>query len=125
MTTTKGATEAQKPITVFHITPSENVPSIRANGIDPKRAKGKRLASWYVHGSMIEWAIGHCSARHHIPVDHLSVLSVTAPRKQFSGTAMPGVLYTAFRMVANTEVKAEDYFSNVEEVVTGKGGFTW
>jgi hypothetical protein len=111
---------ASPTVTVFHVTPTENLASIRRNGINPEYHQGKRIASWYVHNDMITWAIGHCSARHHIPVDHLTVISVTVPRKQLSGTSMPGVYYTAFRLVAGSSIPAVAYFSTPEEIALGE-----
>lgn len=79
---------------VYHVTPEDNVYLITQNGIDPKYARGKMKASWFVSKHNIEWAIIHTSVGHHEPIESLVVCAVQVMGKDMYRFNRPGFYYT-------------------------------
>lgn len=80
---------------LYHVTPTVNIDSIDAEGINPLYAKGKMSASWYVRQSEITWAICHVSLRHNIPVNEITVCATLIDWSDMKRTARMGRYYTA------------------------------
>lgn len=65
---------------LYHTTNRENVESIRRDGLDPKRAKGKIVAVWLHTASKQQWARKHLAKAHHVPEASLQTMRVQVPR---------------------------------------------
>lgn len=77
---------------LYHVTPTSNLESILASGVEPELSKGARKLSWWVTRERLPWALAHCSIRHDIKVADLSVVSVYRPLKKGRKTRWPGVM---------------------------------
>ena len=49
---------------LYHATPKSNLKSIEANGLQPRRSKGKIKGVWLHTASRRHWAILHTQQRH-------------------------------------------------------------
>mgnify|MGYP001569397929 CR=1 FL=1 len=65
-------------MTLYHTTPTVNVPSILQTGIDPRRSEGKIIAAWLHTPSRNTWAVQHTTKRHH--TTDVTTLTVNVPR---------------------------------------------
>lgn len=102
--------------TMYHVTPSYNVPSILTEGIQPRYSEGKREASYYVTRNAIEWAILYVSAKRYLHVSELTVFTVEIPRYQLARCNHIHMYYTKgiFRPVNSNY--AVSFINNLEEV---------
>jgi len=82
----------------YHVSPRKNRGSILVSGIEPIFATGKEQKVWLVETARLMWAIAHCSARHHIPVNELDIWKVTYVTR-VKRTAWQGVFSTTCRVV--------------------------
>ena len=93
---------------VFHVTTRANEDSILKSGIDPVYSKGKAQLSWFVSYERLPWALAHCSARHHTPVDNLVVFPVPFTRlRRWRNSRYPGIYSTPCRTKVDISVPAE------------------
>jgi len=95
-------------VIVYHVTPRANEAAIMKRGIDPVFSRGKQQLSWFVAPNRIAWAIAHCSARHHIPVDQLVVFPVPFTRlKNWRKFRYDGIFATPCRTTVDISAPAE------------------
>lgn len=78
---------------VFHVTPICNTPQIRARGVRPDLATGKRKASYWVDVKCLPWAIAHVANRHGLKVDRLVIFEADIPEEALKAMNLPGVFY--------------------------------
>ena len=64
---------------LYHTTPKQNLWSIRAHGLDPGFARGKRKGIWLHTASKTHWAILHTMKRYR--TDEIVVLKVKVSRR--------------------------------------------
>lgn len=108
-------------LTLYHVTPSRNVGSIAMSGIEPILATGKQQLSWYVERSRLLWAIAHCSARHHLPVNELTVFEMPANYvRNLRRTAWRGVWCSPCVARPINHRKAEEYVATPDNVQNAK-----
>jgi hypothetical protein len=105
-TSKTGLARANELVHLYHVTPTENLESIRRSQIDPNKATGKQKCSWFVSQDMLLWAIAHTANRHDCKVAELSVLSVVGVRKMFTATPWPGIYKSFWGTRANTAISA-------------------
>ena len=67
---------------LYHATTKANLESIRTEGLDPNRAKGKESLVWLHTASRREWAILHTQTRHKCEVSEVAIIAVDVPRSQ-------------------------------------------
>lgn len=79
------------PIHLYHVTPTENIPSIVERGLDPVFSKGKRPVIWLLSAQRVNWGLAHVSNRHKTPVNGLTLFYVTLDKGALLKTAWSGV----------------------------------
>lgn len=67
---------------LYHATLKSNLDSIRTQGLDPNRSKGKESLVWLHTASRREWAILHTIQRHKCEVSEVAIIAVEVPRSQ-------------------------------------------
>lgn len=78
-------------LTLFHVTPDYNVPSIQERGIDPYFTTGKMDVCWFVSRYNIQWALLHVSFCKDVRPSGLVVMTVNQPSEKFKGFFKPGI----------------------------------
>lgn len=63
-------------ITLYHVTLTRNLASIRKGGLKRSFCKGKKPAIWLVPKTGVTWAAMHVAKRHKAAIDELAVLTV-------------------------------------------------
>jgi hypothetical protein len=63
-----------------HATPSRNLRSIQAWGLNPAFARDKLLCVWLHKPSRSAWAVGHCADRHGADPPDMAVIRLAVPR---------------------------------------------
>jgi hypothetical protein len=72
-----------KKLTLFHISPARNRPSIDRKGLLPEKATGKERSVWLVTRTMIPWALAHTATKTGKgPITRLAVYRVEVSRAQ-------------------------------------------
>jgi hypothetical protein len=66
--------------TLYHATPSENLPSILKSGLLCSKSKGALKAVWAVQRQGIAWACMHVAFRHSVPITDVVVLAIDVPK---------------------------------------------
>ena len=69
-----------RPTTYRHTTTRANLASILAEGLDPKRATGKKELVWLHTPARTVWAILHTQKRHGAVLADVVTLEVSIPR---------------------------------------------
>ena len=67
---------------LYHATPTANLNSIKANGLDPNRSKGKESLVWLHTASRREWAILHTATKNKCEVSEVAIIEVNVPRSR-------------------------------------------
>ena len=92
----------------YHVSPRKNRGSILVSGIEPLFAVGTDHKVYLVEKHRLLWAIAHCSARHHIPVNELDIWTIShVPRVK--RTNWNGVFITRCRVTPFDYEQAERY----------------
>ena len=65
---------------LYHTTLKSNLDSIRTNGLDPNRSRGKEAVVWLHTASRTEWAILHVCKKPRVGFDDIVILAVNVPR---------------------------------------------
>lgn len=96
--------------TMYHVTVSSNLLSIAREGVSPQFSQGKLKRSYWVIGSLVQWALLHISNRKNVPVSSLRVLSAQIPLRQLVNTSMPGVYAVKEPMFVSTVDQPDVYY---------------
>ena len=65
---------------LYHATLKSNLESIRATGLDPKRATGKEAVVWLHTQSRREWAVLHTMNKYKVSIDEIVIIAVNVKR---------------------------------------------
>lgn len=65
---------------LYHTTHQSLEAVIRRDGLDPRLARGKRIAVWLHTKTRHAWAIRHLAKHHHVPESSLITFTVSVPR---------------------------------------------
>jgi len=100
-------------MTIYHVTPSRNVISIVAKGVDPAMSRGKLKVSWVCEQQQLMWAIAHISAHWRVATANLTVFELEADGELIR-TRWRGVYQSRTRLWALTHESAEHYIESYE-----------
>jgi len=85
--------------TYYHVTNRQNVPAIRAHGLDPYKSLREAQRVWLADLAVLPWAIGHVSRSHGWTMGEIVILRITLPVGELT-THRSGVYYTRARIPA-------------------------
>ncbi len=88
-------------LVLFHVTTRYRLDLICAKGLDPDKSTGRRKVIWLVDGSMLAWAIAHCSTRHQVGVEQLRVIKTLFMDANLKRTRWTGVYNVDHRFYIN------------------------
>lgn len=90
---------------LYHATLKSNLESIRTEGLDPNRSKGKEVVVWLHTASRRDWAILHIIQRHKCEVSDVIVIEVSVPRpklrRRWRGLWSTALTLTEFGRIRN------------------------
>ena len=90
---------------LYHATPTANLQSIKANGLDPTRSKDKESLVWLHTASRREWAILHTTQKHNCEVSEVAIIAVDVPRtklrRRWHGLWSTPETLTEFQSITN------------------------
>lgn len=96
---------------LYHATLKSNLESIKANGLDPNRSKGKEAVVWLHTASRREWAILHTSRKHRVGFDEVTIIEVNVPRsrlrRRWKGLWSTPETLTDFQSITNASELAK------------------
>ena len=90
---------------LYHATPTANLDSIRREGLDPNRSKGRESLVWLHTASRREWAILHTTQKHKCEVSEVAIIEVDVPRfrlrRRWRGLWSTPETLTEFQSITN------------------------
>lgn len=105
------------PRVLYHITPSENVASIYESGLQPSYSTGFMKSVWLVNKRNIVWALAHCSNRHSVSVDNLSVTTINTDDQKIVRFATSGLFYCKHIIQVENHATAELFIPSESDVI--------
>ena len=101
-------------MTLYHTTPTVNVPSILQTGIDPRRSEGKIIAAWLHTQSLTACAEAHVARKHH--TTDVITITVNVPRRWL--TRRWRCIWTCDHVI---EPERLEFYENCTETCNGFG----
>jgi len=99
---------------LYHVSPTQNVDSIKLRGISPEFAQGKRKVIWLCESKVITWAIAHVSAKRGLQVGRLSVFAAQVPNDLLIRTRWHMVYQCAEIIIVERVITVDTVLRSVE-----------
>jgi len=100
------------PSVLYHVSPAKNRANILSLGLDPIFSLGKEQKLWLVSAHRVMWALAHCSARHHMPVNELDIWTCQGHAPKIKKTSWSGVFTYPCRIKVYAWNSAAEYVKN-------------
>lgn len=92
----------------YHLTPTRNVQSILRTGLDPRAARGQRVAVWLCVYGQLYLLIGHLARRHRVRWWGMSLCVVRVDARYLRGTRFRG-RYVYLRPIPPADIRFLPY----------------
>jgi len=99
---------------LYHVSPTQNVDSIKLRGISPEFAQSKRKVIWLCESKAVTWALAHVSAKRGLQVGRLTVFAAEVPEELLICTRWSMVYQCAENVIIERAITADEVLRSVE-----------